>query len=302
MGIPTPGPEPPIWRRASSGRGDGRVVVAIGDHALRLAAAFDAGLGADLPIDPQFAPSFWTSWPRRHPTSGRAAACPERRLSDPAGKPRLRPALVPLASARHVRPLPPMITPISTHPSITLRTSVRCFVPTTRCCRTTSGCRSAIKGGRRRWWSTELGTPTVGQSRARIRHARLRADSLAGTTNSSSASSWGATTTSARRHGNGRGGEDLRRIAPQRLVGPRPPAWEYQPLGPFSRRTSPNSFALDRHGRRAEAIRVPMPAGRPVTPSRCPTCACRTISPGRSSSTSCCPRARCAPAVTMRTG
>ena len=82
------------------------IVVAIGDEALRLGHAFDAGLGADLPLDPQFAPflldqltaespAVWTAL--RHALSDA--------LSDPGWESRLRSALVPRSSVQHVLPI-----------------------------------------------------------------------------------------------------------------------------------------------------------------------------------------------------
>ena len=82
------------------------IVVAIGDEALPLAAAFDAGLGADLPLDPQFAPFLLDQLTAESPevwTSLRLALSDA--LSDPAWEARLRGALIPQTQVEHLLPI-----------------------------------------------------------------------------------------------------------------------------------------------------------------------------------------------------
>ncbi len=82
------------------------VVVAIGDQALRLVAAFEAGFGAELPFDPQFAPFLLDQLTAESPEvwTGLRLALSDA-LSDPAWEARLRSALVPQRDLRHVLPV-----------------------------------------------------------------------------------------------------------------------------------------------------------------------------------------------------
>lgn len=84
------------------------IVVAVGDEALLLGAAFAAGLGADLPLDPQFSPFLLDQLLDQPPevwTALRLALSDA--LSDPAWDVRLRTALVPRAGLRHWLPVHP---------------------------------------------------------------------------------------------------------------------------------------------------------------------------------------------------
>lgn len=82
------------------------VVVAIGDSVLRLAAAFDAGLGAGLPIDPAMAPFLLEQLTEESPESWTALRLElSDALSDPAWEPRLQAALLPRKGLRHVLPV-----------------------------------------------------------------------------------------------------------------------------------------------------------------------------------------------------
>ncbi len=82
------------------------VVVAIGDSALRLAAAFDAGLGAGLPIDPAMGPFLLEQISEESPETWTALRLEiSDALNDPAWASRLQSALVPRAGLRHVLPI-----------------------------------------------------------------------------------------------------------------------------------------------------------------------------------------------------
>ncbi len=82
------------------------IVIAIGDEALRLGAALDAGLCADLPLDPQFGPFLTDQLAGEGPESWTAFRLAlSDALSDPTWETRLRDALVPRAGIRHMLPV-----------------------------------------------------------------------------------------------------------------------------------------------------------------------------------------------------
>ena len=89
------------------------------------------------------------SW-RWRPRPGRAAPCAVARAARTPPERALHGCLVPQADAEYALPAASATTPTSTRRSITRRPWASCSGPTTRCCRTTSGCRSATTAAPRR--------------------------------------------------------------------------------------------------------------------------------------------------------
>ena len=135
-----------------------RVVTAIGDRALDIHALTEAGVLAGLD-DAVVAACRQTTLnalmalPRAALRTLRerlSALLEEARVETMRHRAVLEAALKAQSAVEMLLPAPSATTPISTRRSITRRTSAACSVPTIRCCRTTSGCRSAITAARRR--------------------------------------------------------------------------------------------------------------------------------------------------------
>ncbi|HEY4322079.1 MAG TPA: fumarylacetoacetase [Gemmatimonadales bacterium] len=94
------------YARVHLGKSAGAVAVAIGDEALLLAPAFEAGFGADLPEGARtVAASALNIFASRPADEWRAVRLAiSDALSDPAWEERLRPALVPIASLHFLVP------------------------------------------------------------------------------------------------------------------------------------------------------------------------------------------------------
>ena len=130
------------FRRAGSMRA-WRIGVAIGDQVLDLRARRADRHRRHEPAD---APAARAAR-RRCARAISAGPAPTAARSER----RLREALVPQARGRDGPALPTSATtPTSTPASITPPRSASCSAPTTRCCRTTSGCRSATTAAPRR--------------------------------------------------------------------------------------------------------------------------------------------------------
>jgi crotonobetainyl-CoA:carnitine CoA-transferase CaiB-like acyl-CoA transferase len=181
-------------------------------------------------------------------------------------------------------------TPTSTPASITRRRSASCSVPTTRCCPTTSGCRSAITAAARRSASAASASrargarprarPTRRCSRRRAPRLRARAGLLRRPAQRAR---------HAAGHGAGRG-LAVRRHAAQRLVGARRAGLGVPAAGPVPRQElRDDDLAVDRHDGGARAVPRAVRARRRPTRSRCPTSTRRpTASAARSRSASRC--------------
>ena len=160
-------------------------------------------------------------------------------------------------------------TPISTPASTTRPRSASCSAPTRRCCRTTSGCRSAITAARRRSSSAARRfVRPAGPDQGRGATRRSSGRAAGSTTSSSSALLIGP--------GNALGEPVAMAEAEDQLFGlvllndwsaRDVQAWEYQPLGPFlAKNFAIDDLAVDRHDGGAGAVSRPVrtPGSRPA--------------------------------------
>ena len=183
-----------------------RIGVAIGDQVLDLRARRPGRPRRHEPAD--------GAWRRRRARALRAGAVATACATAARSASALA-ALrcVPQSARRDGRcPARSATTPTSTPASTTRRRSASCSAPTTRCCRTTSGCRSATTAAPRR--SRASGQPFRRPARP-DQGAGRRGAARCGRSAAAGLSSWNSASSSAGRNALGRADPDRRGRGPR---------------------------------------------------------------------------------------